>query len=77
MLARERLDIIGVVTSDHRHADIVVDAATSGVKGVMCEKPLATSLEDADRMIRACAERGGPDARQPHPAVEPSDAQGP
>ena len=60
MLARERLDIIGVVTSDHRHADIVVDAATSGVKGVMCEKPLATSLEDADRMIRVCAERGVP-----------------
>ena len=60
MLDRERLDIIGVVTSDHRHADIVVDAAAAGVKGVMCEKPLATSLEDADRMIQACAERGIP-----------------
>lgn len=60
MLARERLDIIGVATSDHRHADIVVDAAAADVKGVMCEKPLATTLEDADRMIGACAERGIP-----------------
>ncbi len=60
MLARESLDIVGVVTSDHRHADIVVDAVAAGVKGVMCEKPLATTLEDADRMIRACAERGVP-----------------
>ena len=60
MLASERLDVIGVVTSDHRHADIVVDAVAAGVKGVMCEKPLATTLEDADRMIRACDERGAP-----------------
>ncbi len=60
MLARERLDILAVATSDHRHADIVVDGAASGVKGIMCEKPLATTLEDADRMIRACAARAVP-----------------
>jgi predicted dehydrogenase len=53
MLARESLDILSVVTSDHRHADIVVEAAEAGVKGIFCEKPIATSLEDADRMIEA------------------------
>lgn len=54
MLANERLDILTVATSDHRHADIMVDGANAGVKGIFCEKPLATTLEDADRMIRAC-----------------------
>ena len=60
MLANENLDIIVVATSDNRHTDIVVDGAESGVKGILCEKPLATSLEDADRMIRVCEERGVP-----------------
>jgi predicted dehydrogenase len=58
MLERERLDLISVVTSDHRHADIVVDAAKAGVKGVFCEKPIATTLADADRMIEAVEKNG-------------------
>jgi predicted dehydrogenase len=58
LLARERLDIVTVATSDHQHADLVVDAAQAGVKGIFCEKPLATNLADADRMLEA-VERGG------------------
>ena len=58
MLAKEDLDIITVATSDHMHADLVVDAANAGVKGIFCEKPLATNLADADRMVCA-AERNG------------------
>ena len=53
MLAKEQLDIITVATSDHRHADLVVDGANAGVKGIFCEKPMATSIEDADRMLAA------------------------
>ena len=58
MLAEESLDILTVATSDHRHADIVVDAAEAGVKGIFCEKPLATNLADADRMVAACERNG-------------------
>ena len=58
MLEKEDLDIVTVATSDHRHADLVVDAAEAGVKGIFCEKPLATSMEDADRMIQACEGSG-------------------
>lgn len=54
MLEKENLDIVTVATSDHRHADLVVDAAEAGAKGIFCEKPLATNLADADRMIEAC-----------------------
>jgi predicted dehydrogenase len=60
MLARERIDLLSVVTPDHRHAQIVVDAAEAGVKGILCEKPIATTLADADRMIAACSARGIP-----------------
>ena len=53
MLAEARLDIVTVATSDHKHADLVVDAAQAGVKGIFCEKPMATSIADADRMLSA------------------------
>ncbi len=53
MIAEQQPDLLSVVTSDNRHADIVVDAAESGVRGIYCEKPIATSLADADRMIEA------------------------
>lgn len=60
LLAREQVDLLSVVTSDHRHAQIVVDAVAAGVKGIFCEKPIATTLADADRMLAACRERGVP-----------------
>ena len=58
MLEREDLDILTVATSDHRHAQIVIDGAESGVRGIFCEKPIATTLEDADAMIAACERNG-------------------
>lgn len=58
MLAGERPDIVSVVTGDHVHADLTVAAAESGARAVFCEKPIATTLEDADRMIAACERNG-------------------
>jgi UDP-N-acetyl-2-amino-2-deoxyglucuronate dehydrogenase len=60
MLEQEEIDLLSVVTSDNRHTDIVVDAAAGGVKGILCEKPIATTLADADRMIAACEQHGVP-----------------
>ena len=57
MLSCEHVDLLSVATPDNRHAQIVVDAAAAGVKGILCEKPIATTLADADRMIAACSER--------------------
>jgi predicted dehydrogenase len=55
MLEAENLDIVSVVTPDHLHGDITVTAANHpGVKAILCEKPIATTLADADRMIAAC-----------------------
>ena len=58
MLARENLDVVSVATPDHLHADVTCEASEAGVKGIFCEKPLATTLEDADRMITT-VERNG------------------
>ena len=58
MLAKEDLDIVGVTTGDHTHAAATVQTASAGVKGIFLEKPLATSLEDADAMIEACEANG-------------------
>jgi predicted dehydrogenase len=58
MLEREQIDVLSVVTSDHLHAQIVVDAAEQGIPAIFCEKPLATTIADCDRMIEACERRG-------------------
>jgi predicted dehydrogenase len=60
MLDKEQPDLVSVATSDHVHADMTVAAAESGVRGILCEKPIATKLEDADRMIAACEAAGIP-----------------
>lgn len=58
MVREEKIDLVGVATNPETHAQIVVDLAHAGVKGILCEKPLALSLEDADRMLAACRESG-------------------
>ncbi|MCB0114184.1 MAG: Gfo/Idh/MocA family oxidoreductase [Caldilineaceae bacterium] len=54
MLADMRPDLVSVATPDHLHADITIDAAAGGARAILCEKPIAVSLADADRMIAAC-----------------------
>ncbi len=58
MLKKEQPDLVSVVTSDHFHADITVAAAELRARGIFCEKPIATCLEDADRMIAAAEANG-------------------
>lgn len=53
MFEKEKPDIVSIATPDHLHADIAVAAANMGVKAINCEKPIATTLADADRMIAA------------------------
>ena len=60
MLAREELDIGSPVLPVKANPDAVVACARAGVKGIFCEKPLAASLADADRMVEECQQRGIP-----------------
>jgi phthalate 4,5-cis-dihydrodiol dehydrogenase len=53
-LARSDLDVVWVATPNQFHADHVVAAAEAG-RHVVCEKPMALTLEDCDRMIAAAS----------------------
>jgi 1,5-anhydro-D-fructose reductase (1,5-anhydro-D-mannitol-forming) len=57
MLADPSIDAVYVSTTNDLHAEQTIAAARAG-KHVLCEKPLAMSVEDGIRMRRACAEAG-------------------
>ena len=59
MLEAEDLDLVNVCPRQPDcHEEMVVAAAESGVKGIICEKPFARTLAEADRMIEACERNG-------------------
>lgn len=58
MLERERPDLVAVVTPDHLHTLPVLTAIEFGARGIFCEKPLATSVEEADQVVAAAATAG-------------------
>jgi len=58
MLNDARVDIVSVCTPHPDHHDPTIMAAEAGAKAILCEKPLAMNLSDADNMIRVCGERG-------------------
>ena len=51
------IDIIYVVLPNSMHAEYVIRAAKTG-KDVISEKPMALSVADCDRMIKACKDAG-------------------
>ena len=57
LLLRADVDVVMVCTPSGLHPDQAVAAAQAG-KHVITEKPMAITLEGADRMIRACQEAG-------------------
>jgi UDP-N-acetyl-2-amino-2-deoxyglucuronate dehydrogenase len=57
LLARPDVDVVILCTPSGLHPGQAVAAARAG-KHVVTEKPMATTLEGADRMIRACREAG-------------------
>ncbi|MBI2504402.1 MAG: Gfo/Idh/MocA family oxidoreductase [Candidatus Latescibacteria bacterium] len=58
MLEEQKPDLVSIATSDHTHAGLTVAAAQCGARAILCEKPIATTLADADRMIEATQSRG-------------------
>jgi len=58
MLRQERLDVVSICAPPRFHFAAVLAAADARVKAVLCEKPIALNLREADEMIRVCRERG-------------------
>lgn len=57
MLMNKNIDAVTIATPNYLHAQMAVDALNAG-KHVLVEKPIATSLEDAQRMIDASKANG-------------------
>jgi predicted dehydrogenase len=53
MVAGERLDFVDIATTVRSHRSLVEMAARAGI-AVICQKPFASSLNDAKAMVSAC-----------------------
>jgi predicted dehydrogenase len=57
LLEADEVDMVVLGCPNDIHAEVTEHAAAAG-KHVVCEKPLATTLADADRMIASCKKAG-------------------
>lgn len=57
LLQNEDIDVISVCLPNYLHAQVSIDSLNAG-KHVLCEKPMATSQEEADNMIKAAEDNG-------------------
>ncbi|MCE5258928.1 MAG: Gfo/Idh/MocA family oxidoreductase [Chloroflexi bacterium] len=58
MMDKERPDIVAIVSLHQMHAEMTIAAAEFKPKGIICEKPIAMNLAEADAMIKACKDAG-------------------
>lgn len=55
LLSRSDVDVVSICTPANVHAQVAIDAIHAG-KHVLCEKPIAHTLSDADRIIKGSEE---------------------
>jgi len=57
MLGDRTIDAVIIATPNYLHCPYVISAAAAG-KHVLCEKPMALDMEEAQRMVEACEKAG-------------------
>ena len=57
MLSDPSLDAVSICSANAFHADMTIAALKAG-KHVLCEKPMATTMEDCERMVQTARETG-------------------
>ena len=57
VMRRHDIDVVDIATPGHMHVDMALEAAKHG-KHIICEKPLANTLPEAERMLEAVQNAG-------------------
>ena len=57
-LLEQKPDAVIVCSANVDHKEHVITAANAGCKHILCEKPIATTIDDAKKMIDACKSNG-------------------
>src|SRR5450759_5083717 len=52
LVERDDVDLVDISTPNNTHAEIAIAAARNG-KAVFCEKPLASNVAEAEKMLEA------------------------
>lgn len=58
LLADPAVDLVAICSPPGEHSRQILAALAAGKRAIFCEKPLATSREEADRVVSACREAG-------------------
>ena len=58
MFAEQKLDVVAVATPDSFHKGPVLSAIKAGVRAIILEKPMATTVADANEMFEAAQKSG-------------------
>jgi predicted dehydrogenase len=53
----QEIDVVDICTPNDTHCEIAIAAAQAG-KAILCEKPLARNIDEAERMVRAVKKAG-------------------
>ncbi|MCB1019080.1 MAG: Gfo/Idh/MocA family oxidoreductase [Bryobacterales bacterium] len=57
VMKRDDIDVVDISTPGNLHAEMAIEAAKNG-KHIICEKPLANTLPEAERMLEAVENAG-------------------
>lgn len=58
LLADDRVDVVVIATPPAEHAAQILACVAAGARAILCEKPLATTVDDAEAVITACRAAG-------------------
>src|SRR6478736_4181940 len=58
LLADDRVSVVLLCTPPAEHAAQILASVAAGKRAILCEKPLATTVADAEAVVRACRAAG-------------------
>lgn len=58
LIEKTRPELLVIATTAPSHRELVIKAAQSGARKILCEKPMAVSLDECQQMVDACQAAG-------------------